>query len=402
MMTVCLLCIGLTGCAKSQSETQEIAVVARGDLIISVSVSGNLEMPHKMDLSFGTTGIVQEIVVSEGDKVSKGQLLAKLDAGSLELSAEIAQAKYETAAIEYQIGRNQLMETLYPNYTNTYATDLPGAWLALDEAQNRLREAQRLLEEGKSEEAQVLLELVAASLHIIEEKSQARVWALPLSVKLIELQVEQAKTSRDMAALELAKVKLDLAKATIIAPFDGIVADIQINEGQQLSTMSYTNPAISLVDPREVEMSGVIDEIDISKVKPGHQEATIILDAFPNKEVQGKVAFISPIGTVRAGVVSYKTTITLENPGEELKDGMSATAEIHIERREKALLIPNRAIHGTLAKPSVEVVTEKGTEQREITVGLSNGVSTEVLSGLREEERIVLPRVTQSSSPFGG
>ena len=399
---ICFISAFLSGCANAQTTPQETAVVTRGDLVISVSVSGNLEMPRKMDLSFGTTGTVAEIMANEGDEVSKGEVLAKLDARSLEWNVTTAQARYEAAQIGYEVAENNLMQTIYPYYTDTFATDLPGVWLSLDKAQNELAEVRKLLNEGKTEEVRKILEQLEGSLNKAGEKSQARVWALPLSVKLVELQTESAKSSLDIAKTELARANLELDKAMIVAPFDGVIADILVKEGQQLSSMTYTNPAISIVDPSEIKMSGVIDEIDVSKVKSG-QEATIILDALPDKQVQGKVAFISPIGTVRAGVVSYKTTITLENPGEELKDGMSATAEIHIERRQDVLLIPNRAIHGTLEKPSVEVVTEKGTEQREITVGLSNGVSTEVLSGLREGERIVLPRVTQSPFlSFGG
>ncbi|MDY6893662.1 MAG: hypothetical protein SVO26_08145, partial [Chloroflexota bacterium] len=122
------------------------------------------------------------------------------------------------------------------------------------------------------------------------------------------------------------------------------------------------------------------------------------------KEVKGKLTFISPVATVRAGVVSYKATITLENPDKELKDGMSATAEIVTDRRENVLLIPNRAMQGTLAQPWVEVVTDEGKpERRDITVGLSNGIDTEVLSGLKEGEKVVIPKVSQMPfMPFGG
>jgi len=402
IITICLLGAMFTGCAKSETTAQETAEVIPGDLTISVSVSGNLEMPHKTDLSFGSMGMVQEIACDEGDKVSEGQVLAKLDAQSLELNVEMAQARCEAAQIECEMAKNQLMQTIYPHYTNIYATDLPGAWLALDEAQSILEEAQGLLEQEKIEEAKALLKLAEASLCKVQEKSQARVWAVPLSVKLMELQLEQGKIALDTAKLELARARLELDKATITAPFDGIVADVKINEGQQLSAMTYANPAICLIDPSEIEMNGTIDEIDISKVKPG-QEADITLDALPDKEVKGKVTFISQAGTVHAGVVSYKTTITLETPDRELRDGMSATADIVLDRRENVLLIPNRAVRGSLGNYYVEVVAGEQIEKRQVSLGLSDGINTEVLSGLEEGEKVVLPRVTQIPfMPFGG
>jgi len=401
IIAICLVSAVFTGCASSESNAQETAEVIRGDLTISVSVSGNLEMPHKTDLSFGTTGMVAVVLVDEGDRVVKGQLLAELEASSLELSVEMAQYRCEAAQVEYEMAENKLVQTIYPHYTSIYATDLPGAWLALEEAENNLKEAQELLEQGKTEEAQALLELVESSITKAQKKSQSRTWAVPLSVKLAELQVDGAKAALDIAKLELAKARVELGKAIITASFDGIVADIYINEGQQLSSMTYANPAICLLDPSEIKMNGVIDEIDISKVKLG-QEADIILDALPDKEVRGRVTFISQAGTIQTGVVSYKTIITLENPDEELRDGMSATAEIILDRHENVLLIPNRAIQGSWDSPWVEVLANEQVEQRRVELGLSDGVKTEVLSGLEEGESVIFPKSQLPFRMFGG
>ena len=364
MVTVlCLFSVLFTGCVGSQSAVQETAKATRGNLVISIDVSGNLEMPCKVDLSFGTSGMIKEIMVEEGDRVVKGQTLAKLDAPVLEANVAMAELNLE--------------QTIYPYYSYTHAADVPGTWLALDEAEGNLEEAQRLLEEGRIEEAQLLLEQVGQSLDKAKEKSESRILSLPLSVKMLELQLDQAEA--------------ELAKAVITASFDGVVADIYIKEGQQLSA---TSPAIYLIDPSEIKLSGVIDEIDVSKVKLG-QEATITLDALPDKEVKGRVTFISPASTAQAGVVFYKTTITLENPDEELKDGMSANAEIVIEEHDGVLLIQNRAVQGSLEKPWVEVVTEGQIEERQISIGLSDGIYTEILSGLEEGEEVVLPQVSQ-------
>lgn len=360
---ICLFSVLFTGCAGSQSAVQETAKATLGNLVISVDVSGNLEMPRKVDLSFGTSGMIKEIMVEEGDRVVKGQTLAKLDAPVLEANVAMAELNLE--------------QTIYPYYSYTHAADVPGTWLALDEAEGNLEEAQRLLEEGRIEEAQLLLEQVGQSLDKAKEKSESRILSLPLSVKMLELQLDQAEA--------------ELAKAVITASFDGVVADIYIKEGQQLSA---TSPAIYLIDPSAIKLSGVIDEMDVSKVKLG-QEATITLDALPDKEVKGRVTFISPASTAQAGVVFYKTTITLENPDEELKDGMSANAEIVIEEHDGVLLIPNRAVQGSLEKPWVEVVTEGQIEERQISIGLSDGTYTEILSGLEEGEEVVLPQVSQ-------
>jgi len=146
-------------------------------------------------------------------------------------------------------------------------------------------------------------------------------------------------------------------------------------------------------------MHGFIDEIDITMVQLG-QEVNIILDALPKEEVKGEVTFISPTGTILAGVVSYDTTISLENPVAELRDGMSATAEIIIERHDDVLIIPNRAIRGTLENPKVLVLVDEQEEEREITLGLTDGINTEVLSGLEEGEKVILPTPEERQGGF--
>jgi len=401
MAAICLFGAVFGGCSGGDDEVGEAAVVTRGDLVVGVSVSGNLEMPHRTDLSFGTTGMVLEVLVEEGDAVQKGQILGRLDAQSLELSLQTALARQDTAEIDYEVARNQLVATIYPMYTGAYVSDLPGTWLALEEALEDMEQARRLLDKGNAEEMQAQLEILEADIVKAKEKLHSTRWALPLSVKLMELQTDQVKLALQMAELDVARARLELEKAIIVAPFDGVAAEVLIDEGQQLSSMTYANPAVRLIDPSEIEMNGMIDEIDIASVELG-QEAEITLDALPGKELKGKVAFISQAGTIQAGVVSYKTTIVLEAPDEDIRDGMSATAEIITDRREDVLLIPNRAIQGSWDSPWVEVLIEEGTEERPVTLGLSDGIRTEVLSGLELSEEVVLPVAQLPFSMFGG
>jgi len=354
----------------------ETAAVSRGDIVLTVEVNGNLEMPRKADLSFGVSGTVKEVLVDEGDRVTKGQTLARLDARSLELNVAAAEAQYEIAQIN-------LMKTIYPHYTKTWGVDLPGVWLALEEAEKSLKDAQALLDQGKTAEAQVLLGSVQENLDKAKGKSLFAAWQLPWSVRMLELQVDVARANLDAA-------KVNLEKAVIVAPFDGVITRVNISEGKEVTSMTLANPAISMVDPGEILMRGFIDELDISKVKVG-QQANIVLDALPDKDVKGRVSFISPVGSVQAGVVVYDTTITLENPDDELRDGMSAIAEIVIQRKDNVLLIPNKAIRGTARNPTVVVLTQGQTEERQISLGLSDGVNTEVVSGLKEGEIILLP-----------
>jgi RND family efflux transporter MFP subunit len=350
---ICLVVIGIVlGIVFTRGAGQESALttvnVTRGDIVKIVLVDGSLVMPNKAYLSFGVTGTVEEVLVEEGNNVTKDQVLARLDAPSLESSAEMAELQVEIAEEQVKAARAQY------------------------------EIAQINLDEGVLGQSEDVLEL---------------------QVDIAKASWETAKLNLETAELSLESAELNLEKAVIAAPFDGVVADITITEGKDVSTATLATPAISLVDTSEIEMRGFIDEIDIAIVQLS-QEANIILDALPDEEVKGIVAFISPIGTILAGVVSYDTTITLENTAVGLKDGMSATAEVIIERRDDVLLIPNRAIWGTTENPKVVVLVDEQQEEREITLGLSDGINTEVLSGLEEGEVVVIPTSEERQGGF--
>jgi RND family efflux transporter MFP subunit len=355
IITICLVCVGIVlgvvfTRGTGREATANTVAVTRGDVVKTVLVDGNLEMSNKAYLSFGVTGTVKEVLVEEGNNVTKGQVLARLDVPSLESSVEMAELQVEIAEEQVKAARAQYEIALIN------------------------------LEDGGS--------LPAESEEVLE-----------LRVDIAKASWETAKFNLETAKLSLESAEPNLEKAVIEAPFDGIVADITISEGQEISAATLATPAISLVDTSEIEMRGFIDEIDIAVVEPG-QEANILLDALPDEELKGKVAFISPLGTTLMGVVSYPTTITLQNPAEGLKDGMTATAEVIIERRDDVLLIPNRAIRGTSENPIVVVLVDEQEEEREITLGLTDGINTEVLSGLEEGEKVVVPAPKERQDGF--
>jgi len=335
------------GRARRETTPPDTVAVTRGDIVRTVLVDGSLVMPNKAYLSFGVTGTVKEVLVDEGNNVTKDKVLARLDTPSLNSSVEMAELQVEIAEEQVKAAR----------------------------AQYEIAEIN--LDEG----------VLGVSEDVLE-----------LQVDIAKANWETAELNLEIAELSLESAELNLEKAEIVAPFDGMVSDISITEGEEMSTAALATPAISLVDTSDIEMRGFIDEIDIAIVQLG-QEAKILLDALPDEEVKGSVAFISPVGTILAGVVSYDTTITLENPVEELRDGMSATAEVIIERRDDVLLIPNRTIRGTTENPKVVVLVDGQQEEREITLGLSDWINTEVLSGLEEGEEVVIP--TSEERPGG-
>jgi RND family efflux transporter MFP subunit len=353
IITICVVVIGIVlGIVFTRGTSPESTLttvnVTRGDIVKTVLADGSLVMPNKAYLSFGATGTVTEVLVDEGNNVTKDQVLARLDAPSLESSVEMAELQVEIAEERVKTARAQ------------YEI----AEINLDEPPPAVSEE-----------------------------------VLELQVDIAKASWETAKLNLEIAELSLESAELNLEKAVIVAPFDGVVGDITISEGQEVSAAALATPAISLVATSKIEMRGFIDEIDIAKVQLG-QEVNIILDALPDEEVKGSVVFISPVGTIIAGVVSYDTTITLKNPVAELRDGMSATAEVIIERHDDVLSIPNRYIRGTTKNPMVVVFVDGQQEEREITLGLTDGINTEILSGLEEGEKVVLPTSEERQGGF--
>ena len=196
-----------------------------------------------------------------------------------------------------------------------------------------------------------------------------------------------------IAEQELKRYKDELMKTEILAPFDGTVVDIGVKENDQLSAFDYSSKtAVYLVDTGTVEMDGVVDEIDIYKVNVG-EEAIIIVDALPDVELKGNVTFISPFGTRETGVVEFPVTISLEPTDIELKGGLTATADIIVEKHENILLIPNRSIKGSPGDYWVDVVLDEKTmttEKRQVKLGAQNERLSEVISGLSEGEKIIV------------
>ena len=215
--------------------------------------------------------------------------------------------------------------------------------------------------------------------------------------------LRSANLNLQIAETQLKNSKEELMKTEILAPFDGTVVDIGVKENDQLSAFDYSSKtAVYLVDTRTVKLEGVVDEVDIYQVKVG-QDTIITVDALPGVELKGKVTFISPLGNQTTGVVEFPVTISLEPTETELKGGLTATADIIIDEHKDILIVPNRAIKGSVGNYWVDVVIDEKkvtTEKRPVVTGAQNEQFTEIISGLSQGEKVIVEatrgRVTTS------
>ena len=171
--------------------------------------------------------------------------------------------------------------------------------------------------------------------------------------------------------------------------------DVEV--GDAVSSILVIGSSATLVmtigDTNEVYVKGKVDESDIGKVYLG-QPARIKVESFKDKAFTGKVTKISPMGVEKDNVTTFEVRVSINNPGGELKAAMTANAEIIMEEHKNVLTVPEASIlYDREKKASIEVPDAKaqdGKRKVPVQVGISNGAKTELLSGLKEGEQVVL------------
>jgi len=379
----------LAGCSGEKAATAT-ARVTRADITASISVSGNLNAPDNRSVAFGMPGTVEAVLVAKGDVVSRGDVLARLDASDLQRNVEFARIQLDQSRAQYNIADQQLRATIYPNYYGSYVVDVPGVWSALDNATDRVAQVRALIAKGDITEANAVLSRLLDDIDSAKESSQARDWDMPVQIKAMEYQREAAALAVTAAELSLQASKDMLDDAVITAPTSGVVTSVNIKEGDVLGAATFAAPAFQVVDPTNLEMTGLIDEMDVADIALG-QEVVITLDALPGVEVKGVVKFVSDAALIQAGVVLYPTTVSLKSPDPRVKDGMSATANIIVEKQPNVLVLPTTAVFNDASVSIVYLIGSDGKPtRREIATGLRSGRLIEIASGLQEGDVVAL------------
>lgn len=222
-----------------------------------------------------------------------------------------------------------------------------------------------------------------------------------LDIRLKRILVQQKEDA-------LKTAKENLAKCSIYAPFDGLISDIKVKKGDSVSSATVLANLISKQKIAEISLN----EIDAAKVKVG-QKATLTFDALPDVTLTGKVLEIDTVGTVSQGVVSYGVKIALDTDDERIKPSMSVTAEIVTNVKSDVFTLQNNAIktRGNLKYVELIEASEKLKKQLKIgsqvtlpkgiqiknqivETGISNDTFTEIVSGLKEGDIVILTKVS--------
>lgn len=426
--------------------TVEIVTVGRATLEKTVSATGSIEPEAEVELTFGTGGTVDEVLVKQGQTITSGTVLARLDTADLELqarSAEIdltqAQANleqlYEPELVEKIAAAQAAVESAQLDLADLQdgpdPDDVTRAEVALKQTEITLKEAQwaydqvayrgdvgAMSQANELQDATLAYESATADYNqAVKEASPAELASARASLanaqsslaellqepSTTEIAVQQANVDKAQLSLEEAQRNLD--DAELLAPTGGVVLQVNIEPGERVIE-DADEAALTIADTSTYLLKMEVDELDIGQVRQG-QKATVTLDAFTDQTFEGTVTDISPSPSSEDAdsIVSYEVTITLDAQGQStgFLSGMTASANIETQRLEGALVVPTRAIQSEQvdgqAVTYVERLDAQGSVTRvEIETGLRSGSVTEVVAGLEEGDQIIIRGQTESGS----
>jgi HlyD family secretion protein len=365
---------------RHEIDPSKLATVERGDLARVVVATGKIQPLSKVEIKSKASGIVKKLYVDYGDHVKQGQLLAELDKVQLEAIVREAEANYQAA----QAARDSAIAALERNKVDAEGPDVPYLKLSMGRAQQMLKDgvmSKSVVEDAERNYQLALNKQMSAQRNLAVSRAE---------IAKAEAQVAQARASLDNS-------QEDLKNSTIISPIDGLVLSRDVNVGDAVSSIlimgSQGTLVMSLGDISEVYVQGKVDEADIGKVYLA-QPARIVVESFKDKKFTGKVTKISPLGKEKDNVTTFEVRVSISNPTGELKANMSANAEILLEEKKDVLMVPEAAlVYDKERNASVEFPdpkAENGRKKIPVKLGISNGVKTEVISGVNEKQQVVL------------
>ncbi|MCK2218907.1 biotin/lipoyl-binding protein [Actinomadura sp. ATCC 31491] len=329
-----------TGDEAAGASAVRTVTAGRGTVVASVSATGAVESAKSRALSFGTSGTVEKIYVKAGDKVDKGEILARLDDDAAQESLSAAKASYDSAVAD--------------------GTDTAQLYAAYIKARNTYRDAQRTV--------------------------AATVLKAPFSGTVTAVNGSVGGTSSGSAS----------GGGSSGTGQSGGQAQSTASSGSGSASSGF----VELADTGKLQLVGTFTESDVGKLKKG-QSATITFDALPGVTATGEVTQIEPVASTSNNVVQYPVTVTFTEVPDEVRLGQTATVEVVTGRAENVVTVPSTAISTSGGQTTVTVLKDGRQSRTPVEVGVQGTTLTEIRSGVSEGDQIV-PPVSSSGTTQGG
>ena len=372
---------------------------------IRISASGTVQPVQTVNLSPKETGLLAELYVEQGDRVTQGQVIARMESESVE--AELAQSEARVAQ-----SRANLSEVRAGNRPEEIAQAEAGVAQAearVEEGQARVNLAEERVRRNRQLESegaistddldQVLNEAETARAALSQNRA-----SLQETRETLELQrsgsrpqeIEEAEAQFAEAEANLQAVQVRLEDTYIRAPFSGIVTQKYATPG------SFVAPATSASDVSSatstaivaiatgLEILAEVPEVDINQIEVG-QPVEIQADAYPDQAFAGRVKLVAPEAVVEQNVTSFQVRLDLETGEDELQSGMNVDVEFIGDELSDALVVPTVAIVRQDGQEGVLVPDSKNRARfKPVTTGSQVGNQIQILEGVEEGDRIFI------------
>ena len=365
VVVILILWLAIGG-KKEEKVTFETEKVQMGDVHTTITATGTIEPVTSVTVGTQVSGIVAHLYVDYNSIVKKGQVIAELDKTNLtsELAAAKANLSSEQSNLDFQQANFNRYQTLY-NKGLVSAHDYENARLTYFQAREKVASARQTV----------------------------------------------------------AKAQTNLGYATITSPIDGVVLNKAVEEGQTVAS-SFNTPELFVIaqDLTDMRVIADIDEADIGGVKEG-QRVTFTVDAFPDDKFEGRVTQVRQEATTTSNVVTYEVVISAPNADLKLKPGLTANVTIYTMEKNNVMTVSTKALRFT---PNPAILTEdqkiedcEGEHKlwtkegdtfkaHKVEIGTTNGVVTEILSGIKEGTEVLTEfnisnsgkEEEQTSNPF--
>ncbi len=351
--------------SKSEKETvrYEQTRVKRGDILVGFDSDGSIEF-SKVNLRFNVSGTISEILVTEGDKVKKGDPIARLD-------SQDYQNQYQLALANLQKAQEDKTKSLLD-----YELKIKNLENELQQLKDEYQEMEALPEAYSANEVKI-------------KKAEIETKELEYQKLLKEYEMLKNQESSEYE-LQVKMARDNLGNTILYAPVSGVVLDLSKKVGERITE---DQDFVTIHENNKVQATTDVIEYDISQIEVG-QKVYVTVEALPDQKFVGRVSKINFLASDdSSGLVNYSVVVDIENPSPELKDGMTCVITFVRKEVQNCLIVPYEAVKMVNGKQVVLVVDENGQmSEREIKTGFTDGNSVEVLEGLKEGEIVAYPK----------
>jgi HlyD family secretion protein len=410
------------------------ATVAHGDIDVTVSATGNPNAVVTVQVGTQVSGVVVALFADFNSKVTKGELIARIDPAPFQAKVDQAQANLDASRASVanaQAVIQQAMAGIQSAKSSLAAAqaNVLKAQAVADDAKVKVDRRVIMVKQGADakedlETAQTTYKSAVADHDALVAQQQAvedsvKVAQAQLNVANSLLTANQAQVKQFTAALESTQLDLDHTKIT--APVDGVVVSRNVDVGQTVAA-SLAAPTLFQIaqDLTKMQVDTNVSEADVGRVRVD-QPATFTVDAYPGQVFTGKVTSIREAPINVANVITYDAVIGVSNLDLKLFPGMTANVKILVDQRPNVLRVPNAALRyhpasetapaggkggrkGGAAEEAVWTLNADNKPQRVVVAtGESDGTYTEVTKGdLKDGDRVILAALAKATAASGG